>query len=123
MKKIKRRKIIIDYLRSYFHSFMGEPEFAVREKIVADIWAQEKYEKMNEEQKKKILYVALYKKINHRKIIIDYLVQSLSQSLMLSEVNGTPDKREERIRELAIHKYNNMSEQEKQKIINELNND
>jgi hypothetical protein len=102
---------------------MGEPQFAVRERIVADIWAQEKYEKMTEEQKKKILYVALYKKIKQRKIIVDYLAKNLSQSLMFSEVNGTPDKREERIRELAIHKYNNMPEQERQKIINKLNND
>lgn len=51
------------------------------------------------------------------------MAENLSQSLVLSEVNGTPYKREERIRELAINKYNNMSEEEKEKIIDKLNND
>lgn len=123
MNKIKRKKIIINYLINYFYQFMGNPQYAVRQKFLALIWAEEKYEEMTEKNKQKLLFIALYKKINQRKIIINYLVENLSQSLVLSEVNGTPYKREERIRELAINKYNNMSEEEKEKIIDKLNND
>lgn len=123
MNKIKRKKIIINYLVNYFYEFMGDPQYAVRQKLLASIWAEEKYEDMTEKHKKKLLLIIMNKQIKQKKIIINYLEQNLSQSLMLSEVNGTPDKRQERIRELAIHKYNNMSEEEKQKILNELNND
>lgn len=117
MNKIKRKEIIINYLVKYFNNFIGEGEFAVRQGILAKYWAQEKYEDMTGKQRNNIYMSAKSKEIKQRKRIINYLANSLSNSLAISEVNGTPEKRYQRIMEVATHQFNTLSEQDKEKIL------
>ena len=60
---------------------------------------------------------ALSKEIKQKKRIINYLANLLLNSLAISEVNGTPEKRYQRIMELATHQFNTMSEQDKERIL------
>ena len=117
MSKIKKKKIIINYLIKYFNNFIGSGEFAVRQGIVAKLWAQEKYEDMTDKQRNNIYMSALSKEIKQKKRIINYLANLLLNSLAISEVNGTPEKRYQRIMELATHQFNTMSEQDKERIL------
>ena len=52
--------------------------------------------------------------------IINYLVRSLLGSMLLYFVNGSPEKRLFRIKELANHIYNKMSNQEKKDTLNKI---
>tara|TARA_B100000035_G_scaffold311618_1_gene321491 strand:- start:2530 stop:2733 length:204 start_codon:yes stop_codon:yes gene_type:complete len=52
--------------------------------------------------------------------IIRYLVQNLKGSLLLYFVNGTPEKRLYRIRELARYIYNKMSLEDREKLYDKL---
>lgn len=122
MSKIKKKKIIINYLIKYFNNFIGSGEFAVRQGIVAKLWAQEKYEDMTDKQRNNIYMSALSKEIKQKKRIINYLANLLLNSLAISEVNGTPEKRYQRIMELATHQFNTMSEQDKERILLILDN-
>ena len=117
MNKTKRKKIIINYLIQYFNNFIGDGEFAVRQTILARLWAQEKYEDMTDKQRNNIYMSALSKEIKQRKRIINYLANLLLNSLAISEVNGTPEKRYQRIMEIATHQFNTLSEQDKERIL------
>lgn len=117
MNKLKRKNIIVNYLIKYFNNFIGEGEFAVRQGILAKYWAQEKYEDMTDKQRNNIYMSALSKEIKQKKRIINYLANLLLNSLAISEVNGTPEKRYQRIMELATHQFNTMSEQDKERIL------
>jgi hypothetical protein len=117
MNKLKRRKIIINYLIKYFNNFIGDGEFAVKQAILAKYWAQEQYEKMTDKQKNNIYMSAKSKEIKQRKRIINYLANLLLNSLAISEVNGTPEKRYQRIMEVATHQFNTLSEQDKERIL------
>lgn len=117
MNKLKRKKIIINYLVNYFNNFIGDGEFAVRQTILSRSWAQEKYEDMTDKQRNNIYMCAKNKKIKQRKRIINYLANLLLNSLAISEVNGTPEKRYQRIMEVATHQFNTLSEQDKQRIL------
>jgi len=55
--------------------------------------------------------------------IINYLVRSLLGSMLLYFVNGSPEKRLFRIKELANHIYNKMSKQEKKDTLNKIKSD
>ena len=55
-----------------------------------------------------------------RKIIINYLVNTLLGSMILYWVNGTPEKRLFRIRELAGQMYKKMGEREKKDLFNKI---
>lgn len=55
--------------------------------------------------------------------IINYLVRSLLGSMLLYFVNGSPEKRLFRIKELANHTYNKMSKQEKKDTLNKIKSD
>jgi hypothetical protein len=58
-----------------------------------------------------------------RKKIINYLVHKLLGSMLLYFVNGSPEKRLFRIKELANHIYNKMSSQEKKDTLNKIKSD
>lgn len=122
MNKLKRKKIIINYLVNYFNNFIGDGEFAVRQTILSRSWAQEKYEGMTDKQRNNIYMCAKNKQIKQRKRIINYLANLLLNSLAISEVNGTPEKRYQRIMEVATHQFNTLSEQDKERILLILDN-
>ena len=122
MSKIKKKKTIINFLVKYFNGFISEGNFAVRDNILAKYWAQEKYEAMTDKERTNIYLSARSKEIKQRKRIINYLANSLSNSLAISEVNGTPEKRYQRIMEVATHQFNTLSEQDKEKILIILDN-
>lgn len=117
-----KKKIIINYLLNYFTNFVGEVEFAVPHKLVSAHWAQTTYERLSEQERENIYLASLAKQAKHRAKIIEYLEHSLSSSLAMSEVNGSPEKRRMRIEEYARHKYDSMSERDKQAILNIINN-
>lgn len=58
-----------------------------------------------------------------RKKIINYLVNSLLGSMVLYWVNGTPEKRLFRIKELAGHLYNKMGAKEKKDLFDKIKSD
>lgn len=58
-----------------------------------------------------------------RKKIINYLVNSLLGSMVLYWVNGTPEKRLFRIKELASHLYNKMGAKEKKDLFDKIKSD
>jgi hypothetical protein len=58
-----------------------------------------------------------------RNKIINYLVRSLLGSMLLYFVNGSPEKRLFRIKELANHIYDKMSSQEKKDTLNKIKSD
>ena len=117
-----KKKIIINYLLNYFTNFVGEVEFAVPHKLVSAHWAQTTYERLSDQERENIYLASLAKQAKHKAKIIDYLEHSLSSSLTMSEVNGSPEKRRMRIEEYARHKYDSMSERDKQAILNIINN-
>jgi len=117
-----KKKIIIEYLLNYFTNFVGEVEFAVPHKLVSAHWAQTTYERLSEQERENIYLASLSKQAKNKVKIIDYLEHSLSSSLAMSEVNGSPEKRRMRIQEYARHKYDSMSERDKQTILNIINN-
>jgi uncharacterized membrane protein len=117
-----KKKIIINYLLNYFTNFVGEVEFAVPHKLVSAHWAQTTYERLSEQERENIYLASLSKQAKNKAKIIDYLEHSLSSSLAMSEVNGSPEKRRMRIQEYARHKYDSMSERDKQTILNIINN-
>jgi uncharacterized membrane protein len=117
-----KKKIIINYLLNYFTNFVGEVEFAVPHKLVSAHWAQTTYERLSEQERENIYLASLSKQAKNKAKIIDYLEHSLSSSLAMSEVNGSPEKRRMRIQEYARHKYDSMSERDKQTILTIINN-
>ena len=117
-----KKKIIINYLLNYFTNFVGEVEFAVPHKLVSAHWAQTTYERLSEQERENIYLASLAKQAKHKAKIIEYLEHSLSSSLAMSEVNGSPEKRRMRIEEYARHKYDSMSERDKQAILTIINN-
>ena len=58
-----------------------------------------------------------------REKIIKYLTSKLLGSMILYFVNGTPEKRLFRIKELAIFLYNKMNEDEKQDLLKKIKSD
>ena len=58
-----------------------------------------------------------------RNKIINYLVRSLLGSMLLYFVNGSPEKRLFRIKELANHIFDKMSSQEKKDTLNKIKSD
>tara|TARA_B110000483_G_scaffold222808_1_gene280087 strand:- start:72 stop:446 length:375 start_codon:yes stop_codon:yes gene_type:complete len=117
-----KKKIIINYLLNYFTNFVGNVEFAVPHKLVSAHWAQTTYERLNDQERENIYLASSAKQAKNRAKIIEYLEHSLSSSLTMSEVNGSPEKRRMRIEEYARHKYDSMSERDKQAILNIINN-
>ena len=117
-----KKKIIINYLLNYFTNFVGNVEFAVPHKLVSAHWAQTTYERLNDQERENIYLASSAKQAKNRAKIIEYLEHSLSSSLTMSEVNGSPEKRRMRIEEYARHKYYSMSERDKQAILNIINN-
>lgn len=80
---------------------------AIRKKITCKVESQLRYEHISSRER-----IEIYNNVIGKKIV-EYLIDNLSHSLALDFVNGTPDKRDMRIREWAENKYKTMSKPEK----------
>lgn len=120
MRRLKKKKIIIDYLIDYFNNFMPSTDFVIVQKIIATNWAEEQYDAMDLKQRDNIFLAIKRKEIKQKKIIIDYLTESLSHSMLFSEF---PEPiRSRRIAELAKHKYRMMSKLDRMNIVSKIDN-
>ncbi len=120
MSRLKKKKIIIDYLIDYFNNFMPSTDFVIVQKIIATNWAEEQYDAMDLKQRDNIFLAIKRKEIKQKKIIIDYLTESLSHSMLFSELSEPI--RSQRILELAKHKYRMMSKLDRMNIISKIDN-
>lgn len=57
-----------------------------------------------------------------KRIVIDYLIKESSESLVLYNVHGDPNKRLLRLKELMYHKYDSMSSIERAIICDKILN-
>lgn len=106
MLKGKERQMVLDYL--YQECIINSMDsFAVRRKMTCKIESQLRYEHISGKER-----VGIYNKIINKKII-NYLIESISNSLVLNFVNGSPEKRDMRIKEWATNKYKTMPKAEK----------
>lgn len=85
---------------------------AVVNKIISKHNSQIEYEEMTDSQRRIIL----------KNIIINYLVNDLLNSLAIDFVNGSPEKRLFRIKEVAHQRYLSLTEDERILIIKKINN-
>lgn len=111
MDKEKRKAV----LRFLFKEQVNQQlfgNFVVVNIICAKTSAQEKYEELSSKERESIV----------RKIIINYLVSELIQSLTFNFVNGSPEKRLFRIKEFAFKQYNSLTEDERILILKKINN-
>jgi hypothetical protein len=120
MSRLKKKKIIIDYLIDYFNNFMPSTRFVIVQEMIATNWAEEQYDAMDLKQRDNIFLAIKRKEIKQKKIIIDYLIKSLSSSMLFSEFSEPI--RSQRIAGLAKHKYKMMSKLDKMNIISEIDN-
>jgi hypothetical protein len=81
--------------------------FAIRRKMTCKIESQLRYEHISSKER-----IEIYNKIINKKII-NYLIDNITHSLAIDFVNGSPDKRDFRIKEWAENKCNNMPKSEK----------
>ena len=102
----KERQMVLDYL--YQECIMNSRDFfATRKKMTCKIESQLRYEHISGKER-----IEIYKKIINKKIT-EYLINNISHSLAIDFVNGSPDKRDFRIKEWAENKCKNMSKAEK----------
>ena len=114
MLKGKERQMVLDYLYQECVVASQVPS-EVLKKSGCMIEAKMKYEKMSEKER-----VGIYVKLLEEKII-NYLIESISCSLVLDWVNGSPEKRAMRIKEYASTQYKSLSKLEKIAICEKLN--
>ena len=119
MRRLKRKKIIINYLIDYFNNFMPSTRFVIVQEMLATNWAEEQYDSMGLKQRENI-FIAIKRKEIKQKKIIDYLELSLYDSMLFSEFSEPT--RSQRIAELARHKYKMMSKSDKMSIIQKIDN-
>lgn len=106
MLKGKERQMVLDYL--YQECVVNSLDSsAIRKKMTCKIESQLRYEHISSQER-----IQIYNKIISKKII-KYLIDNITHSLALDFVNGSPEKRDFRIKEWAENKYKTMSKQEK----------
>ena len=106
MLKGKERQIVLDYL--YQECVANSLDsFEIRKKMSCKIESQLRYEHISGKER-----IEIYNKIINKKIT-EYLINNISHSLAIDFVNGSPDKRDFRIKEWAENKCKNMPKAEK----------
>jgi hypothetical protein len=106
MLKGKERQMVLDYL--YQECMVNShDEFVVRRKMTCKIESQLRYEHLTTKER-----IQIYNNVIGKKII-NYLIESISNSLAMEWTNGSPQKREIRINEWAQNKYKNMPKNER----------
>ena len=110
----KERQMVLDYL--YQECVVAsEVHSEVLKRTGCMLEAKMKYESMSTKERIEI-YGQLLKKE-----IINYLIKNMNNSLVLDWVNGTPQKREMRIREYVNTQFHSLSKAEKVAICGRLN--
>lgn len=109
----KEKKIILDSIYSECICYQRSKLFFIN-RVRARWLSQLFYENLSEQGKVKIYRKAIQPKI------IKYLISELTESLLFSEVNGQPEKRNLRIREYAKYQYDNMLKAQKIAICEKL---
>lgn len=110
----KERQMVLDYL--YQECVVAsEVHSEVLKKTGCMLEAKMKYECMSTKEK-----VEIYNKLLEKEIK-KYLISNLKHSLVLHWVNGTPEKREIRIREYVNTQFQSLSKAEKVAICSRLN--
>jgi hypothetical protein len=94
------RKIVLNYLRNINYK---DGLFVIINSIKARHESQEQYDNMPIEEKELML----------KKIVVNYLVDSISQSLIGYTVHGTPNKRILKLYKLMRNKYDDLSDEER----------
>jgi len=94
------RKIVLNYLRNINYK---DGLFVIINSIKARYESQEQYDNMPIEEKELML----------KKIVVNYLVDSISQSLIGYTVHGTPNKRILKLHKLMRNKYDDLSDEER----------
>lgn len=113
--KGRERSLILRYI--YLRKLEAlDSKFVIVNSINAKLESQIEYESLSQEDKLNIYEHLMNEKI--RNIIFDELYYG---SLSVSEVNGSPEKRKMRIREIAYHKTRNMKDVEKKQYYEKLN--
>ena len=115
MLKGKERQIVLDclYQEIYEHE-MRKSGFAVRSSMIAKTESQLKYENISHRQRVEIYYNFISKKITK------YIADDISKSATMYWVNGTPEKRNQRIAEYARYAFTRMPENQKIAICEKL---
>ena len=107
------RKIVLNYLQSLYLKEKKYGGFVILNKIYAKNKSIKKLDELSINDKETLL----------RRVVIDYLAKSYSESLLFDNVhNSDPNRRLLRIREVMYRKYDQMSSIERETIINKILN-
>jgi hypothetical protein len=113
MLRGKERQMVLDYL--YQECVVAsEVHSEILKRTGCMLEAKMKYESMSKKEK-----IHTYNQLLEKKIM-NYLIQNVSNSLVLNWVNGSPDKRKMRIEEYAQNQYRLLSKAEKVAICEKL---
>lgn len=115
MLKGKERQIVLDCL--YQESLTEAKKhtiFEVKAKMTAKLEAQLRYEHLSPRERIQIYYNFICKKITK------YIADDISKSATMYWVNGTPEKRNQRIAEYARYAFTRMPENQKIAICEKL---
>jgi hypothetical protein len=113
MLKSKERQMVLDYLYQECVVASQVPS-EILKRTGCMLEAKMKYESLSTKERIKIYSQLLEKKI------INYLIDNITNSLVLHWVNGSPKKREIRINEYAQNQYRLLSKAEKIAICEKL---
>lgn len=115
MLKGKERQIVLDclYQEIYEHE-IRKSGFAARASMVARIEAQLKYENMSHDRRVVVYHNFISKEITK------YIEHDIQNSGAMYWVNGSPEKRDARIKEYARYAYARMPDQQKIAICEKL---
>ena len=106
------KKIVLNYLQSLYFKEKKYGGFVILNEMYAKNKAIKKYEESSINDRELIL----------KRIVIDYLIDESSKSLVLYNVHGHANRRLLRLKELMYHKYDSMSSIERAIICDKILN-
>ena len=106
------KKIVLNYLQSLYFKEKKYGGFVILNTMYAKNKAIKKYEESSINDRELIL----------KRIVIDYLIDESSKSLVLYNVHGHANRRLLRLKELMYHKYDSMSSIERAIICDKILN-
>ena len=104
------KKIVLNYFQSIYLKEKKYGIFVILNTMYAKNKAIKKYDKLSINDRESIL----------KRIIVDYLIDKSSKSLVLYNVHSNANRRLLRLKELMYHKYDSMSSIEREIIYNKI---